>query len=64
VKHKSTYCGCKCNETIKDIQSNINNYIFIYKLCSSLFKVENGKIKIIILPKVQKSLINNTIEQK
>jgi len=52
LKHKSTYCGCNLNMTKADMDEGINNYIDIYKTCSTIFEIVRGKIRFI---KIQKS---------
>jgi len=53
LKHKSTYCGCKLNIPKEEIEISINNYIDIYKSCSTIFEIINGKIKFISLRRPQ-----------
>ena len=59
LKHKSTYCGCKLNMIKEHIEMSIRNYIDIYKTCSTLFEIVDGKVKFIKLRENQ-DIKNNT----
>ena len=43
--HKSFKCGCKLNSDEKCISKIIDNYILVYRRCSFIFDITNGKIK-------------------
>ena len=43
--HDSYTCGCILEQTKEDLISTIYKFIDYYKFCSTLFVIENGKVK-------------------
>jgi len=51
VLHNSYRCGCKLNKNEDSIKQTIEQYILIYKYCTKLFVVVDGKIKLFSIRK-------------